>query len=174
MSGSRRLVYWDTGLFIAMITNERRNDPADLQGIHEQVRLIEKDPPLLYMATSVITLTEILRIKLLPTAVQTFEQIFQRQNCQMYDVNVRIAYVAQEIREFYSGRNDDLPTIETPDALHLATAIVYDCQTFYTLDMKDRLGKGRSLLSLSGKPVAGRYHIEVSKPIPKQYTMLLP
>lgn len=172
MSGNRRLVYWDTGLFIAMITNERLNDPTDLQGIQEQVRLIEKDQ--LYMATSVITLTEILRIKLKPAAVETFERIFQRPNCQMYDVNVPIAHVAQEIREFYSGRNDGLPTIETPDALHLATAIVYECQTFYTLDMKDRQGKGRSLLSLSGKPVAGRYYIEVSKPIPQQYTMLLP
>jgi hypothetical protein len=84
----------------------------------------------------------------------------------MYDVNARIARIAHDIRDFYARRNDGLPTLTTPDALHLATAIAYECAAFYTLDAKNRPDKNRSLLSLSGGLVAGRYRLEVAKPTP--------
>jgi predicted nucleic acid-binding protein len=174
MSGSSSsLVYWDTGIFIAMLMREEREDPADLDGIREQVAQFDKRK--LQIATSVITLTEILRGYLPAVARDTLDAFFKREDCHLVDVDRHIAYIAQEIRDYYAGRNDGLPTLTTPDALHVATAIASDCDKLYTFDgdahrRPDKPKEGRPLLSLTS-PIAGRYPLIIKKPRPAHMDM---
>src|SRR5436853_6164062 len=105
MSGSKpELVYWDAGIFLAWMTDEQRADPADLEGIKEQVKLFSDGK--LQLATSVITLTEILESQLPHGARETFEKLFQRRNCHLVNLDRNMASIAHNIRDFYSTRTD--------------------------------------------------------------------
>src|SRR5439155_17868067 len=86
-----------------------------------------------------------------------------------------IAGIAHNIRDFYSKRNDGLPTVTTPDALHLATAIAFKCDKFCTFDgadvkRPDKPKRSRPLLSL-GDVVAGQYRLVIVKPKPSLYDL---
>lgn len=99
------------------------------------------------------------------------DRLIRPPKVQVKDISSPILDLAREIRNFYqeekrSGRTN-LPTVETPDAIHLATAIYYDCPRMFTFDENDRIeGAGRpkrGLIPLSGN-VAGRYPLIIQKP----------
>ena len=89
---------------------------------------------------------------------------------QIKDVSSPVIDLATEIREYYQvlklSRRSNLPTLETPDAIHVATAIHFNCDMLFTFDEADRetgcLPK-RGLIPLSGI-IAGRYPLEIRKP----------
>jgi predicted nucleic acid-binding protein len=163
MNGNRKLVYWDTGIFLALLSNEQR-EQNEMTGINEQVNLF--DGGQLYLCTSVITLAEILQSQLPPKAVEAFEKLTQRRNFLLVNVNKSIAKIAQEIRNYYSKQLDAIGvTLAVPDAIHVATAISRKCEVFYTFDAKDRPGKSRALIPLSGT-IAGKYYLTIEKPHP--------
>ncbi len=72
--------------------------------------------------------------------------------------------MAGEIRDYYQKRKelDDLPTVTTPDAVHLATAILHDVDEMHTFDQNDKPNKRRALIPLSGN-VAG-HKLIICKP----------
>jgi len=53
--------------------------------------------------------------------------------------------------------------VTTPDSIHLATAIIWKVECFYTFDGKDKAKKARALLPLNGN-VAGRSLAILSAP----------
>jgi predicted nucleic acid-binding protein len=169
MSGSSApIVYWDAGIFIALLAGEKRKDPADMDGIREQVQQFERKR--VQIATSVITFTEVLRGHLHADARTLLDNFFRRENTHLVQVDRRIAILAHDIRDFYTNRPDGLPTVTVPDALHLATAIDQNCTKFYTFDGDTPVRPGRPkgsrpLLSLNGV-VAGRYYLAIEKPRP--------
>ncbi len=81
-----------------------------------------------------------------------------------------------QYRDYYQQRKttDNLPTLTTPDAIHLATAIIYRANEFHTFDEHNETRKRRALLPLNGN-VAG-YPIVVCKPpippIPPQLELI--
>ena len=121
-----------------------------------------------YLATSVVTLTEVLDSQQSAESRETFQKLFQRKNFLLQQVNRRIAIIAHDIRDYYQNTNDGLPTVTTPDALQLATAIYLEgCDEFYTFDEHNRgtntTRPSRGLISLSGT-VAGKYRLTITKP----------
>jgi predicted nucleic acid-binding protein len=108
--------------------------------------------------TSVTTITEILPGKFPPGKYDLFERtITRRRNFEFIGKDIRISALTQEIRDYYSVLNKK---IKTPDADHLATAIHYNVDALYTLDVDD-------LLPLNGN-VAGRNLIICKPPLPRQ------
>jgi hypothetical protein len=85
---------------------------------------------------------------------------------QLLDNDLRVSALAREIREYYEAQSkiDGLPRLTTPDAIHVATAIHYKADAFWTFD--DGGYGGRSLLSLNGN-VAG-HPLVVCKPVATQ------
>jgi PIN domain len=78
--------------------------------------------------------------------------------------------MAAEIWDYYQrlkdGGGSNLPTVETPDAIHLSTAIHYDCKFFYTFDERDIPGgtrPKRGLIPLSGN-IDDCYPLIICKP----------
>jgi len=53
--------------------------------------------------------------------------------------------------------------VETPDAIHLATAITYEADEFHTLDGAGKKKRSTDLLKL-GTKIAGRYNLLICKP----------
>ena len=159
MSGNG-IIYWDSCIFIAHLKNEVRQDPQDMLGINELVDSFDLGQ--IDLVTSTITFTEVLRTTITPQDYERFKSFFFRRNCHLMDVTRRIAEISHEIRNFYYQPGG--PVLGTPDCIHLATAISFQCDVLYTFD-----GCGKStkpgLLSLHS-PIANRYDLSIQKPIP--------
>jgi len=113
------------------------------------------------LLTSVITTVEILEGHMTPAVKEQFNRLFDRSNILAADVTDRIADKAHELRDHFAKRGLKSPDgktdmhLCTPDAIHLATAIVHKVDEFHTFDLKDKRGC-LGLLPLSGH-IAGNY-----------------
>jgi predicted nucleic acid-binding protein len=162
MKGSnKQLIYWDTGIFIAWLSSENR-DLKEVNAITNMFQRFEENKILI--CTSIVTLVEILPSQLGYTNYKKFEDFLKRSNFQIINTDRKIGTIARDIRDYYSKNKDVLNTTVTqPDAIHLATAINYGCDCFYTLDAQDKKGRSRGLLPLNGT-IAGTYFLQIERP----------
>jgi hypothetical protein len=176
MAGSNLpIYYWDACIFISLLNGETtpQRSQSDLDGIEEHVRLFDND--LIIIATSVISLIEVMSLKVIPEHKDTLKEITKKPNFLLFDVIQPMAEIANEIREYYQLQKDTdgIPTIETPDSIHLATAIYINqvmgrCPVFYTFDgagASTSNKKRRTLISVGGQ-VANKYSMVVTPPTP--------
>jgi predicted nucleic acid-binding protein len=168
MAGKAPVVYIDTCVFIAAITGEKRkgDESQHVAGVMAELERRE-----LVAVTSALTRTEILECSLTAQQKIVMDRLIAPPKTQVKDVSRPILDLTSEIRNFYqelklSGQSN-LPTVETPDAIHLATAIYYDCPRMFTFDENDRVdGQSRpkrGLIPLSGL-IANRYELEIMRP----------
>ena len=159
----RRVVYWDSCIFIAWLKNERRPN-GEMDVIAECVEQIEAGE--VKLITSVIARTEVFETDLSEDIKEKYAKLLNRRNVVLLDQDLRVSELARQIREHYrdQSKQDGLAGLTSPDAIHLATAIHFKADAFYTFDQ----GKngGRSLLSLDGN-VAG-HALHICKPFANQ------
>lgn len=155
-------VYWDTGVFIALLAGDI-DDVNAIASINQQLESFDEKK--LIICTSVITIVEVLKSQLSSSSYDTFEKILKDEAFELVPVVARLAKIAHDIRDYYSRVKDDVGvTVATPDAIHLATAIAQQCTTLYTFDAKDRPNKSRALIPLSRKVIEKYYLPEIKKP----------
>ena len=72
--------------------------------------------------------------------------------------------MAHDLRDYYSERADQYggKTLATPDALHVATAILYRADEFHTFDGG---GTGKSLGLLPFNDNIGGHRLTICKPV---------
>lgn len=167
MAGRIPVIYFDACIFISMITRELRrgDETAQIAGLVPAIERRELIP-----VTSALTRAEVLECNLDFQQKTILRKLLNPPKVQVKDVSSPILDLSLEIREYYQAlkmaRTTNLPTVETPDAIHLATAIYYECDMLFTFDEADRetgrLPK-RGLIPLSGI-VAGRYPMTICKP----------
>ena len=135
-----------------------------MDGLIECVELVEARQ--VRLITSVITRSEVFECDLSTEVRSQYMRLLNRRNVVLLDNDLRVSELARQIREYYAKQKkiDGLDGIGTPDAIHLATAIHYNADVFYTFDDGKKAGpKGRSLLSLDGN-VAG-HNLHICKPV---------
>ena len=174
MAGNNPVYYWDTCIFLAWLRNETTRKPGEMEGIHDCLERVKKRQ--ISIMTSVITITEMTSLNL-PAGVEAmFEEVMQRPNCAKIGVDMRVAKLARDLRNYYLAKSDTYngKTIATPDALHLATAILYRSNEFHTFDGKDQPKyNSLGLLQLNGD--VGGHNLMVCKPPEdKQASILFP
>jgi predicted nucleic acid-binding protein len=171
MIAGKPIIYWDTSVFLAWIKNESRPN-NEMDGVEDVAYKIHKDHVVLI--TSEITMTEILESTLDDIAKTRFDDLFKRRNCRRVAVDQRVGRLSHDIRNHYQQQKavDGIATVTTPDAIHLATAILYDVTEFHTFDQNDKPNKSRALLPLNGN-VAGHPLTICKPPIPKTFQMPL-
>lgn len=139
MAGANPLYYWDTCMFLAWIKDEDRKS-GEMDGVREIIeRSKRRDCRIM---TSVITTVEVLQATI-PAGVDTLFTGLVRRISRV-GVDTKVAQLAHDIRNHYQKSGKKL---KTPDALHLATAILHRADQFHTFDEDD-------LIPLSGN-VAG-------------------
>src|SRR5690349_6962543 len=130
----RKTYYWDSSAFIAWLDGGKGHPKDVIAGLEEIAREVNENRAIL--CTSVMTETEVLQGKLTPEQADKFQNLFKRRNVHSIAVDSRIAKKASEIRNYYNGRGRKL---DSPDSIHLATAIIYGVDEFHTLDGDDLL-----------------------------------
>ena len=141
MSGRARKPsrYFDACIYLAYLRNETvpygKDRIAAIEGMWK-----DSERGGLTVVTSTITLTEVLSHKLTPDAKKKFVQATESGLHLCIDVEPPIALKARDYRDFYQGHAVKDPTgkmrkhLSTPDALHLATAVIYGCDEMLTFD----------------------------------------
>jgi predicted nucleic acid-binding protein len=163
MKIGKRMIYWDACLLIAYIAGEPFWDLEILQGIEDLVEEINTERCILL--TSTITLTEIFLGELTVAQKAKLNDVFKRPNLMWADVNTKVADRASSIREHYRSKGIN---IATPDAIHLATAILYKTDTLYTLDGAGKRCRPHHLLRLNGNVADTALKIEKPWRFPPQ------
>jgi hypothetical protein len=152
-----RKVYWDTTCWLAWLNDERSWPPGVVIGIQELVYEVEVGTTLLF--TSAVTRGEIYMGRLTLDQKNMYAKLMRRRNVTEISADPRIMDRASQIREYHDARGQK---IQTPDATHLATAVLYRADEFHTMDGL-RPGKTkRKLLKLDGD--VGGYRLMVVNP----------
>ncbi|MFZ5912779.1 MAG: type II toxin-antitoxin system VapC family toxin [Pseudomonadota bacterium] len=158
MAGDSPLYYWDTCLFLAWLKDEQRK-PGEMDGVREIVERHKRRE--VRLMTSVLTMTEVLSAKI-PIGMETlFGGLMKRISKQ--GIDTRIAALAHDLRNHYVVNTDQFrgKTLSTPDALHLATAILYRADEFHTFDDSNNRNS-IGLIKLSGN--VGGNDLKICKP----------
>lgn len=106
------------------------------------------------IVTSQITIVEVISTLRDPKHEEKFIKLFNGRNVLRHDVDPRVSAKARDIRfHFHNSDEDEKKAIKTPDALHLATAILLGVNEMHTFDdgRKDK----NSLLGMSGDSFLG-------------------
>ncbi|MCK4600524.1 PIN domain-containing protein [Candidatus Bipolaricaulota bacterium] len=158
----RKVTYWDTCIFLAWLKDEQRQD-HDMDGVYNAVDDTKKGK--IVVLTASTTFGEVRETRH-SEAWEKFERFMQRRNVRVVDIDPRIHALAAELRDFYKSLHarDGNGLLKVLDSEHLATALRYKADKFYTFD-NGRKGD-RSLLSLNGN-VAG-YDLAICKPPVRQ------
>lgn len=166
MRRGKPIICWDTSVFLAWIKNEERPN-NEMAGVNDVALKIHSDH--IILLTSAITEGEILESTLDELGKQRYKDLFKRKNCQMVNIDPKIMELTHKIRDHYQQQKsiDGLPTLTTPDAIHLATAIHHEANEFHTFDENNEPRKRRALIPLSGN-VAGYPLVICKPPIPSQ------
>jgi predicted nucleic acid-binding protein len=147
MPGADPLYYWDTCLFLAWLKDESRNS-GDMDGVREVIERSRKRD--CRIMTSVLTSIEVLQAKI-PAGMDTMFNGLLRRMARV-GIDTKVAQMAHDIRNHYAKESRN---VKTPDAIHLATAILNRADEFHTFD--------EQLIGLSGNVAGNR--LVICKPV---------
>ncbi len=132
-----KIICWDSSVLISHLDGDRGKNPGRKGIISPVVSAIENGSYKLLVST--LLYTEILACKMPDGAIIKLDQFLQNKSLvTVMAVGIKVAKKARSIR-------NKMPSIRTPDAIHLATAIIGKANVFHTFD--------GGLLRLSGKSV---------------------
>lgn len=158
------IIYWDACIFIALITSEDRPN-KEMDGVYHCKERIMKGEVHLIAARE--PLFEEVQLRELESA-ENFRQLMMRKGISLPSIDFRIDRIAKELQDYYSGVGSR--PLGEKDSLHLATAIQYKADYFYTFD-SGKKKRTLNLLAISGL-LAGKYPLVICKPpIPSQFIL---
>lgn len=157
-----------------MITAEQRRNQSETAALAGLVH--ELDNREIMVVSSTLIYAEVLEADMTDQQKAVFQEILKRRSVvQIKDPSGPIMAIVSKIRNYYKElKNKDVNSLKppsTPDAIHLATAIYYECGAFFTLDEKNK-PDGCGLLKMTN-PIAGAYTLNICKPYAQQPGFLL-
>ena len=160
MAGADPIYYWDTCLFLAWIKDEQRPS-GEMDGVREVIARAKRRE--VKIITSVLTMVEVLQSRLPVGMDRLFTDMIKRVN--KLGMDSKVAALAHDIRDYHivNAHAFGGKTLSTPDAIHLATAILYRATEFHTFDDGKSSSKTIGLLQLSGN--VGGHKLTICKPV---------
>jgi predicted nucleic acid-binding protein len=160
MSGNTKpKIYWDSCIYLAWLKGEEKeHGKSFIDAIHD----IAKDnyEKKVVIITSTITFVEVLSARLDAEQERKFRKCFRSMDHITRDVDPPIALRARELRETIINGSGS-KKLTTPDAIHLATASIYEAD-FWTFDAGGNDKKSIGLLELNDDVRVGK--IKICKP----------
>ena len=129
MSKSRRPKYgWDTSVFLAWIGQEECYPLDDIALVADEIDASRAD-----LIMSAIVYSEILEAKHSKQQMKQFQMFLKRSNVIVVDVTIGMAQKAAEIRG-KAAKAKEKRRLKTPDAIVIATALVYGADVLHSFD----------------------------------------
>lgn len=175
MSGNKKIIYWDSCIFMSWLKDEKRSDPQDMAGVRDVVERMKRRE--VTIVTSTITQAEVGACNVGQLVLPLFDDLMKRKNIQRISVDIKIASMARALRDYYRNeaplpntpQGEGKRTLSPPDAIHLATAILNKVDVFHTFDkLGDSKTKTLGLIPLS-RNVAG-HNLIIEKPAVEQFS----
>lgn len=135
-------VYPDSCILIAWITGEERLN-HEMDGVRDFFDKVERGEVTLIALRN--TMFEEVQLRT-PESAEIFRQLMTRKGVELPSLDLRVERLAGELRDYYSQHGSK--QLHEKDSLHLAAAIHYRVDSFYTFDNGSK--GGISLLSLNG------------------------
>jgi predicted nucleic acid-binding protein len=156
MSGTdqTKVIYWDSCVYIAWLRDEQSHGKAPMDAIAQVLK--ENFERKVTIISSTITLIEVLASKMDEEKERLFRKSFRTRDHIAYDVDIAIALKARELRDRLL--NQESGKLATPDAIHIATALIYKARALFTFDSR--------ILVLNKDPRVGG--LEISQPVVDQ------
>jgi hypothetical protein len=168
MRSGKTYIFWDTCVFIAWLNDEKQKwSPEVLRGIKDVADQVHANE--VHLVVSTLMRTEIFIGQLDLETKQKFSGFLQRSNVHEIAPDMRITDRASSIREYYNRRSEK---IKAPDAIMLATSILYRVDEMQTMDGLETNKRYTKLLALNGD-VAG-YPLVIVPPYPRGFTWTAP
>ncbi|GJE70170.1 hypothetical protein CHKEEEPN_1704 [Methylorubrum podarium] len=175
---SRMSYYWDACMFYEWLGAEPVS-PTKKEAVADLLEENQKRSNVI--VTSVITHLEVLPKKLNDKHFHDdsmYLRLFDGIHFIEQQISQNILLRAREIRDYYYRPADPAGAggkmMDSGDAIHLATASIFECSEFHTRDDSSR-GSKISLLGLydwSGNPkLAGKYNLKIVSPESAQSSM---
>jgi len=137
---SRKLIYWDSAVFIDWLTDTKGKNQERLPRIRSVVKSVEDGHHRLLASTLVYV--EVLENATPGGDLEKLHKFLDNiEMLKVVPVDFDTAKKAQDVRN-RSARDRSGKVISTPDAVHIATAIINRAEVFHTSDGQ--------LLSLNG------------------------
>jgi predicted nucleic acid-binding protein len=138
MATGKPRIYWEPSVFISWLKGGVDRTPEEMQGIEVVARQMAVGQ--LQLITSVISEIEILESKFTEEQRKKIESVLRNpNNCVQVNVDPFIARLARTYREQFK--------LKTPDAIHLATAVITGCKEFHSFDPHHLKLKGQEAFS---------------------------
>lgn len=163
MVGTRPIFYWDTCVFLAWLKDEQTRKPGEMEGVQEVLARFKRREVVLM--TSVITVVEACNARIPAPVVGQFADVMQRPNFSRIAVDIRVAKIARDIRDYYLLKPEKHggKTLSVPDSIHIASAILYRATEMHTFDGRDsNKYESLGLLPLSGD--IAEYKLKICMP----------
>jgi predicted nucleic acid-binding protein len=146
-------------MYIALLQEEQSHGRSHFEAMIQIAR--ENFENKNTIITSTITLTEVLPVSLTQSQEEEFLKTFKSTNHTLYDVDYAIAIKARKFRAAFlqhpAGKK-----LHTPDAIHVATAVIYGVDELHTFD--------EGLLKLSGNELIDK--LIICKPVVDQQNLV--
>ena len=131
------VICWDSSVFISWLRGGEGEDRD--RAIRSLVERVEAGDYKVVVST--LLYVEVLERNMSERAMEQFKKFMQnRAMISIVAVDIRVARKAQMIRDTLRKKSEN---VSTPDAVHIATAIVSEAKFFHTFDER--------LLRLNGK-----------------------
>jgi len=165
--------YWDACIFLAWLHDDWAGVPGVMEGIEEIAKEVHENRAVLF--TSVVTKTEVLEHRLKPRAKEMFTRLFMRHNVSYVNHDERVGDLSHAIRDHYAGKPEPERVVYgTQDCIHLATAILYEADCFYTLDGAGPRKRKADLLLLNGNVMGHALKIAMPSGQPSLFSQPVP
>jgi len=131
---SRKLICWDSAVFIDWLVGPKGKNPERIPRIRSIVESVKDDHYRLLASTLVYV--EVLENRTPGGNLEKLHKFLDNiKMLKVAPVDFDIAKKAQDVRN-RSARDPSVKAISTPDAVHLATAIINRAEVFHTFDEK--------------------------------------
>lgn len=167
MADALRLLYWDACIFYEHLNDEQQ---AALKKQAIEDILSENKDKRNRICTSAITHLEVIPKKLDADRERRYWQQFQSAYFFDIELDRNVITLGREIKDYYFKAPDAAGKYEmmsSPDALHLATAIIHSADEFHTRDKNTRHGNVKLLGLAESSPngkLCGVYSLRVISP----------
>lgn len=136
----RKLVYWDSSAFLALLKDEVTHGPGVLESLKSQAGAFDRGQ--ITLATSTLAILEVSSADLPEAARERFEGMLRRSNILLVAPNEAVMRRAAALRRHVYGKAKNGAgepyILSPPDAIHVATAMLIEADCLVTLDSANK------------------------------------